>query len=285
MGRDSESPRDMARGNLEGWDFKDLATLEDPLYPRVCKLGTRGKCWVDFTRAICAATLFGAGLGEILRPVATSQSCPYWSRLPEGKSYLAVSDDDLANIIDRFGNPNSNPVRLTNDLIWYNYTLNGPRAGKCISHPKTGHSELAQVILPSHFRKRIPKQNDVRLKNWGHGAVVFGYNRDLRWSWNDTGFPDQAEASSSSDDSESDSNDDFHDSGIGTGPVLFATVEGSRGLPSLRSRPDGITHEDYEVGIVCALWKELLALRALFDSSNPDLKKMEMIPTAIVLAE
>lgn len=274
MGRDSESRRDMARGNLEGWDFKDLATHEDPLYPRVCKLGTRGKCWVDFTRAICAATLFGTGFGEILRPVATGQSCPYWSRLPEGKSYLAVSDGDLTNIIDRFGNPNSNPVRLTDDLIWYNYTDNGPRACKCIGHPeKTEHSELAQVILPSHFRKRIPKHNGVRLKNWGHGAVVFGYNRDLRWSWNDTGFPDQEEVSSPSDNSGSDSDDNFHDSGIGTGLVPSTTVEASRELPSLRSQPDGITHEDYEVGIVCALWKELLAVRALFDSSHPDLKK------------
>jgi nucleoside phosphorylase len=275
MGRDSEALRGMPRGNLEGWDFKDLATLEDPLYPRIYKLGARGKSWVDFTRAIRAATLFGTGFGEIIRPAQTSQPCPYWSRLPEGKSYLAISDDDLANIIDRFGNPNSNPVRLTSHLIWCNHPTKVPRACKCIDDPqKTGHSELAQVILPSHFRKRIPKHNVVRRKDWGNGAVVFGYNRDFQWSWNDTGFPEQGGASSSSDDSGSDSNDDFHDTGIGTSSVPSALVDdGPHESPSSKSQHNSLTHEDYEVGIVCALWKELLAVRALFDLSYPDLEK------------
>lgn len=274
MGRDGRALGDMPRGILEGWDFKDLATHEDPLYPRVCKLGTGGKCWVDLTRSICAPTLFGTGFGEILRPVDIGESCPYWSRLPEGKYYLAVSDSDLSNIIDRFGNPNSDPVRLTNHLIWCNYTNNGLRACKCIGHPqKTGHSELAQVILPSHFRKKIPKHDRVRLKNWGHGAVVFGFNRDLQWSWNDTGYPEPGGPSSSSDHWESDSDDDFHDSGIGKSLVPSVTVEGAWELPSLKSQFDIITHEDYEVGIVCALWKELLAVRALFDLPHPDLKK------------
>ncbi|KAI9043628.1 purine and uridine phosphorylase [Aspergillus affinis] len=36
MGTDGKTPPDMPRGNLEGWDFEDLATHEDPLYPRVC---------------------------------------------------------------------------------------------------------------------------------------------------------------------------------------------------------------------------------------------------------
>ncbi|KAL5357315.1 purine and uridine phosphorylase [Aspergillus floccosus] len=274
MGRHSEAPHGMARGNLEGWDFKDLATHEDPLYPRACKLRTRGKSWVDLTRAIRAPTLFGTGFGEILRPADTSPSCPYWSRLPRGKSYLAVSDGDLANIIDRFGNPNSNPVRLTHDLIWCNYADNAPRDCECIGHPeKRGHSELAQVILPSRFRKKIPRHSPVRLKNWGNGAVIFGYNGDLPWSWKDTGFPEQDEASSFSDDSGWDSDDAVRDSGIGTSLVPSTTVGSSRELPLSRSQPEGMTHEDYEVGIICALWEELLAVRALFDSDHPDLAK------------
>ncbi|KOC15945.1 hypothetical protein AFLA70_169g002231 [Aspergillus flavus AF70] len=284
-GPDRGASRDMARGNLEGWDFKDLATQEDPLCPRVCKLGTRGKSWVDFTRDIHAATLFGTGFGEILRPVNTSQPCPYWSRLPEGKSYLAVSGYDLANIIDRFGNPNSSPVRLTRNLIWCNSPDNVSGTCKCIGCPEqTEHSELAQVILPLHFRRRIQKHNTIRSRDWGHGAVIFGYNRDFRWSWNDTGFPEQEDVLSSSNNSESDSDDDFHDSGLGASLAPSATVEGPRELPLSRSLPQVITHEDYEVGIVCALWKELLAVRALFDLPHPDLgEKDENDPNSYCL--
>lgn len=43
MGRKGGASRNIGRGILEGWDFKDLATQEDPLYPRFCKLGTKGK--------------------------------------------------------------------------------------------------------------------------------------------------------------------------------------------------------------------------------------------------
>ncbi|OGM48282.1 hypothetical protein ABOM_002156 [Aspergillus bombycis] len=275
MGKDKGASRDMARSNLEGWDFKDVATQEDPLHPRFCKLGTRGKSWVDFTRDIHAATLFGTGFGEILRPVNTSQPCPYWSRLPEGKSYLAVSGYDLANIIDRFGHPHSSPVRLTSQLIWCNSRDKVLRTCKCIGCPEqTEHSELAQVILPSDFRRRIPKHNTVRSREWGHGAVVFGYNRDFRWSWNDTGYPEQ-DVLSSPNHSESDSDDDSHDSGLGTSLAPSATVEGRRKLPLSRSLSPSITHEDYEVGIVCALWKELLAVRALFDLPHPDLEEKD----------
>ncbi|KAF7113950.1 hypothetical protein CNMCM5793_006133 [Aspergillus hiratsukae] len=259
MGTDGGASHNMARGNLEGWDFKDLATQEDPLYPRFSKLGTRGKCWVDFTRGLRAVTLFGTGFGEIIRPIDTSQPCPYWSRLPEGKSYLAVSGYDLANIIDRFGNPHSNPVRLTRNLIWCNSPDNGTQACRCIGCPEqTEHSELAQVILPSHFRRRISKHNAVRLSDWSQGAVVFGYNKTLRWSWNDTGLPEQEDVLSCSDEWWSDSDDDFHDSGLGT--VLVRSATG-----------------------LYALWKELLAVRTLFDSYHSELDKDRNDPNSYIL--
>ncbi|KAJ5639366.1 purine and uridine phosphorylase [Penicillium longicatenatum] len=285
LGGSSEALRDMPRGRLEGWDFKDLATHEDPLYPRVCKLASKGKGWVDLSRAVRAITLFGNGFGEIIQPVPTSSSCSRWNRLPEGNSYLAISDGDLANIIDRFGNPNSNPVRLTNQLIWYKAD-DDLRACQCTTDPQnTKHCELAHVILPSHFRKRIPKQNRAQLEDRGSGAVVFGYNRDLRWSWSDTGFPVE-ELLPSSDDSDSDSDDDFHDSGLGTSLAPSAANDGkSEEMPSLRPQPDGLTHEDYEVGIVCALSKELLAVRALFDLSYPDLAKDENDPNCYCLGQ
>ncbi|GLA98647.1 hypothetical protein AtubIFM57143_006942 [Aspergillus tubingensis] len=224
MGAGGGASLNMSRGNLEGWDFKDLATQEDPLYPRLL--------------------LFGTGFGEILRPVDNDQLCPYWSTLPED---------------------------------------NGPQACKCIGLPEqTEHSELAQVILPSHFKRRIPKLNSVRPSGWGHGAILFGYNKDLRWTWNDTGFPEQKDVLSCSDDSGSDSDGDFQDSGLGTS-LAPPNADGSRRLSLSRSPSGGITHEDYEVGIVCALSKELLAVRALFDSTHPDLEKDRNDPNCYCL--
>ncbi|KAJ5549058.1 purine and uridine phosphorylase [Penicillium frequentans] len=163
---------DMPRGNLEGWDFKDLATNEDPLYPRHCKLRTKAKGWVDLARAIRAITLFGSGFGEIIQPVPTSDSCPHWSKLPEGKSYLAISDGDLANIIDRYGDPTSSPVRLTNQLIWYK-AESVPPACECTVAPHTTQQcELAQVILPAQFKKRIPRLPKLSRAQVKDGGVV-----------------------------------------------------------------------------------------------------------------
>jgi hypothetical protein len=155
MGRRKHELGHISRKDLEGWDFKDLATREDPMYPRACKLGAKAKGWVDFTRDICATTLFGTGFGEIIQPINTNDSCIYWSKLPEGRSYIAIGMSDLINIIERFGNPHSNPLKLTNSLMWY-HPSESPTVCRCKSKPQqTEHDELAQVLLPSNFRKRL----------------------------------------------------------------------------------------------------------------------------------
>lgn len=68
----SEKPRRY----LEGWDFEDLATNRDPLYPRIAILEAAGKEWVDFTRAIHVVTLVGRDFGDIILPVDTG-ICDY----------------------------------------------------------------------------------------------------------------------------------------------------------------------------------------------------------------
>lgn len=83
---------------LEGWDFMDLATDEDPIYPRVATLQAINVGWIDFTRAIGAITLFGRGFGEIIQP-----ACARRPKLRKGRYYLAVSDSDVKEINDRFG--------------------------------------------------------------------------------------------------------------------------------------------------------------------------------------
>lgn len=43
---------DAPRKDLEGWDFKDVATKEIQIKPLIAKNKTIGKGWVDFTRSI-----------------------------------------------------------------------------------------------------------------------------------------------------------------------------------------------------------------------------------------
>ncbi|UKZ62464.1 uncharacterized protein TrAtP1_003713 [Trichoderma atroviride] len=85
--------RSHPRRNLEGWDFRDLATNHDPLHSRVTMLAPEGKGWVDFVRATHTITLFGSGFGDLIQTTPT-KNCKYWSRLPENKYYLAVAIPD-----------------------------------------------------------------------------------------------------------------------------------------------------------------------------------------------
>ncbi|KAN0086849.1 hypothetical protein V8E54_000537 [Elaphomyces granulatus] len=65
------------RKHLEGWDFRQLATSNDPR-PRVATLQACGYGWVDFIRSIDAITLFGRGFGDIIQPIESDGMCPLW---------------------------------------------------------------------------------------------------------------------------------------------------------------------------------------------------------------
>ncbi|OAP62831.1 hypothetical protein AYL99_02058 [Fonsecaea erecta] len=285
-GRNGENLRAAPRKYLEGWDFKDLATNEDPLYPRVCKLRSMGKGWVDFTRAIHAVTLFGSGFGEIIQPANSRGLCEYWTTLPRRKFYLAASIADMYKIMDRFGSPRACPMRLTDHLIWHHLNKAFDPC-PCDGRPAK-HANLAQVLLPSHFSRMLSPSQSVLCKE--QGAVVFGHNADYNWFWGDTGDPTHEEPVSSSDEADS----EFTDSGIGTSlyssaarsevPLqkivsesdrsLYTTGQSVASLRRMLSEGSSMTlsHEDYHVGIVCALHKELLAVRALLDSTHPMLQ-------------
>jgi hypothetical protein len=197
------------RKHLEGWDFKDLATDQDPFYPRVATLPTIGKGWVDFTRAIHAITLFGRGFGEIMQPADTSKSCTRWAKLPTGMYYLAACVSDLVEIMDMYGNQNEDPMKLSDNTIWHNL---GKVFEPCQCTKIPGkHSDLVQVLLPSKF-PNMPKKNPVRLKNCG--AVIFGHNVNFKLYWKDTEAPVEGEPPPPSEVSET----QFRDSGIGSSP-------------------------------------------------------------------
>jgi nucleoside phosphorylase len=291
------------RRHLEGWDFRDLATNRDPFYPYVAKLQPPAKSWIDLIRTTHAITLFGRGFGEIFRPTGPNP-CAHWATLPKEKYYLAASVSDLRDIMAMGGDQNSYPRKLSDDIIWYN-------PGKlfepcqCTSEEEGEHSDLAQALLPSKFHKILPKKDLVPLEDRYEGAVIFGHNVNFKWFWKDNGDPEEGEPPTSPVSSPMSPKTQFHDSGISLDSP-FAKSSGdladSSSQQTLNERSFGkqvsdptisetskineidvqtattlslqsatLTPSHYAVGIVCALHKELLAVRSLFDRRHADL--------------
>lgn len=176
------------RGQLEGFDFMDLASNEDSFYSRVTALQAKGKGWVDFLRATQAPTLFGQGFGEILKPAQSGERhCLHWAELPRGMDYLAVSVSDLKEILRKKGSGVSNPFRLIDGIHW-----NKPdrifEPCQC-GNQTNNHADPIQVLIPapiyarwgSNFRPPDRLEDD--------GAVIFGYSKTCPLHWNDYGDP------------------------------------------------------------------------------------------------
>ncbi|KAH8803410.1 hypothetical protein F5884DRAFT_683898 [Xylogone sp. PMI_703] len=257
-----ESSKSRPRKYLEGWDFRDLARIRDPIYPRMVRLQAIGKGWVDFTRAINAVTLFGNGFGEIFRPADTNNLCAHWTNLPKERYYLAACVSDLKNIIVTDGIGKANPITRDKKIIWHDPD-EAFEPCLCMGR-REEHSDFVQVLLPSKFGKSL-KLNPLKINQIlqkGCGAVIFGHNKKFGWFWKDTGDPEEGETPLPSEESESESESEpeFKDSGIELSPGSSA-VEGS-------SRCEVFTREHYKIGIVCALPKELKAIRALYDSKH-----------------
>ncbi|KAE8359467.1 hypothetical protein BDV27DRAFT_168539 [Aspergillus caelatus] len=229
------------RKHLESWDFNDLANSGDIFHPRVATLETIGKGWVDFTRAIHAITLFGRRYSEVIQPISTG-SCTKWAELPKGMYYLAASIQDLKEIMDMDGDSEASPIVLTHNVIWHNPDVFA--TCQCEVDGQDKHSDPVQVLLPSGLK-----------------TGVLNNDQNFRWFWKDTRYPQVGEPWSPTEASEI----GFRDSGIGsaTSGSQHASSEGRETL----------TCESYTAGIICALQKELLAVRILFDDKHEDLER------------
>ncbi|KAI0096788.1 hypothetical protein GGR51DRAFT_566969 [Nemania sp. FL0031] len=274
------------RRSLGGWDFTDLATNRDPLYPRIATIEAKGKGWIDFIRTIHTVTLIGRGFGEIIQPTDTNH-CEYWSKLPKHNFYIAACISDLSQIISENTCHNDIHVRLSENLIWHTPTALFESC-HCRGALGSDHSEPVQTLLPSSLSSiLLPRKYFI--PHGSQGAVIFGYHSTFRWVWGDTGNPNEGgEVASSSDTSVVDS---FNDSGVGTSLTSSAlgrsknTSYASPRTPihssnDLQSRANPLKHQtsiidsklrtrsEYTVGILCALPKELMAVRALFDKRH-----------------
>ncbi|KAI5461596.1 hypothetical protein BGZ63DRAFT_238538 [Mariannaea sp. PMI_226] len=271
------------RQDLEGWDFKDLITNCDPLYPRVATLEDAGKGWVDFTRARYTVTLFGRGFGELIKP-ASVDICDYWAELPKEQYYIAICLSDLAQGIETHSRYNDDHVRLSEDIIMHTpTTIFGSCRCKGVFGPD--HCEPVQTLLPASMLRFLSPRN-VPIPQGSPGAVIFGHNSVLPWVWGDHGDPKVGTLPASRR-SESGSSPDS-DLSLALRPLELEhspQASQSDGLGKARSRiahgidavspssssstSDGIcAREDYTVGIICGLPKELLAVRALFDKKH-----------------
>ncbi|RSM04988.1 hypothetical protein CDV31_009789 [Fusarium ambrosium] len=265
------------RKYLEGWDFEDLmlSTTSD-LHARVATIDTSGKSWVDLTRAVHAVTLVGCGFGNIIRP-ANADICDHWTELPKQKYYIAGCFSDLNRVVKQHGSLGNPFVRLSQNLIWHTPTTMF-EACRCRGASEKDQCEPVQTLFPLALSERLPPRTEA-VSEEKHGALIFGTTSHFPWVWGDTGFPQEGEDSKVSDSgigssqaisaSESESNtrfmmspSDFHAS---------SGVQNSTAYTSCKRYPRRV----YEVGIICALWKELKAVRALFDSEHGNFNKDE----------
>jgi hypothetical protein len=249
--------RDTPRKDLEGWDFIDTATREDPVYPRLAKLKTIGKGWVDLLRISQTVVLFGRNFGNLVEPSGQIDLCSHWSKLPCDRYYVAACMPTLKRLWDRSGYWLS-MYSASISLAWH--PSEPTFSPNCRHNRDTAHPcEPIWTIKQYHpsFLRDLAESNFT-------GVVVFGHNTQSEWIWKDTGKPEQGYLPLSGE--ESDDNDQT-DSGLGSSLRSSVIPDHHDALEKVA----GFTHEDYRVAIICALSKELLAVRALFDYSHDNL--------------
>lgn len=187
---------------LEGWDFRSVATDQDPLYPQIAYFPTMGEGWVDLCKAIHAITFFGRGFGEIIEPV-NKDSCSRWSMLPSDQFYLAASVSHLQKLASIRGEEVESPMRLRDDLFW---AISEEALQNCFCTTTGRCCDRAQKI---HRSSRSGKTNSVRLD--ARSAVIF--KQGSRWL---NASPRPVYSRQETSPSASDQGDAaFHDSGIG----------------------------------------------------------------------
>lgn len=215
------------RQHLEGWDFGDIVTDENPLLRRVAGLGYIGKGWLELVSGIRALTFFGRGFGELIQPA--NKDCQQWSSLPVGRDLLAACVGDLQSIMDTRGDPSTNPRRLCHGVVWHTkHTTFQPCS--CNGGPADKHQDLVQELSPKlfhRFRKKPLPNLEYR------GAVIFGHN----WYWGKLSAFKSGETSGKISEDGTDSTDNFRDSGLGSSLVSSASTRVRSLLSSRASLP------------------------------------------------
>ncbi|KAI0545256.1 hypothetical protein F4679DRAFT_561798 [Xylaria curta] len=257
------------RRHLEGFDFMDIATNEDPIRPRMINLRSSGTGWVDFTRALHTITLFGDGFGELIQPLAsessTQQFCNSCVGVSKGKDHLAVSVCNIREILQKRGSTNTVPWRLIDNIYWHSPEKSFEPC--CSTLQSNTKHDRVQVLLPATF----PKLWNGNLKSPPNlelapmGAVIFGHSSRFPLRWGDRGDPEEGQLDQEPEMSES----SINDSGIGSS--LTSPVQGVSDSSSSRSfrsplqgaiaTLEGRVSEKEKPKDMRRLWKPLFGVR------------------------
>lgn len=182
------------RRQLEGFNFMDVATDEDPILPVSTNIESAGWCWVDFLRGIDAITLFGSDFGPLIRPMNISLTdcrCLANRDVPVGSNYLAVCVSDLEAILSKRDRA-AHPRRLVDKVCWHSPEVTFVPC-QCSMGNEKNPAERTQVLVPesflSVFDKGLRSPEDLPPQ----GAVLFGKNRNFPLRWFDHGDPEKEE--------------------------------------------------------------------------------------------
>jgi len=198
------------RSHLSGFDFRDVAECNDPFHRLSTFLRSRGRGWVDFTRALHAPTLFGSGFGEIFKPI---DACSLWATLPKECDYLAVLSSDLNAILARHGSTRTSPWKVIDGIFWH--CGDNKLFGTCRCDTSfQSRCDRVQVLLPGNVL--IKKWLVVKTPSPKHlvptGAVIFGHSRKMPLGWPDQGSPEEGEP----EESDTEYSPPLRDSGLGS---------------------------------------------------------------------
>ncbi|KAL4923996.1 5'-methylthioadenosine/S-adenosylhomocysteine nucleosidase family protein [Aspergillus undulatus] len=168
---------------LEGFNFMDLATVEDKFSARCIEIPPECNGWIEFAKSIFAPVLFGTGFGELIQPRRPDVTCPRWRHVPPQSYHLTACVSDITAIIEKQGSFESSPWRAAAHTIWHSP---GKTFEPCLCNDETGAMgcDRVQVMLPDTCleagsnKYRSPKQLAE------DGAIIFGQSASFH-SMND----------------------------------------------------------------------------------------------------
>ncbi|KAL4802183.1 hypothetical protein BDV18DRAFT_67188 [Aspergillus unguis] len=155
--------------NLEGFDFMDVATLEDEFPARYTHITPGCDAWIEMTKSIHAPVLFGYGYGDLVQPRGPEVACPAWESVPTDSDYLTVCAEDLREIMRRKGNMRSQPWRVVDDLTWHSP---GKTTEQCeCEGVSTDKCDRVQLLIPGSMIKNQMISSPLSMAS--RGAFIF----------------------------------------------------------------------------------------------------------------
>ena len=91
------------------------------------------------------------------------------------------------------GEPDTDPMRISNDLVWYNASRLFEQCSCTIELADMISIPITQTIRPKYLR--LFQQSRGLMKLNDQGPVIFGHDKNLEWRWGEVGDPIREEAS------------------------------------------------------------------------------------------